>query len=53
MELHGLVQNGVIVLIDGPALPEGLPVTVSCNLESGLPPAKEKNRVQSAARSDG
>jgi hypothetical protein len=46
MEIHGLVQNGVIVLIDGPALPEGLPVTVSCNLEPGLPPATKKKRAQ-------
>ena len=46
MELHGLVQNGVIVLADGRSLPEGTAVTVSCNLEPGSPPATEKKRVQ-------
>jgi hypothetical protein len=46
MELHGLVQNGVIVLSAGVSLPEGTPVTVSCILEPGLPPATEKKRVQ-------
>ena len=46
MELHGLVQNGVIVLSGGLSLPEGTPVTVSCSLEPSSPPAAEKKRVQ-------
>jgi hypothetical protein len=47
MELKGIVQNGVIVLSGDVSLPEGMPVTVSCNLEPGpLPPPREKKRVQ-------
>ena len=46
MELYGLVQNGVIVLSGGLSLPEGTPVTVSCNLEVGPRPPSEKKRVQ-------
>lgn len=46
MEHHGFVQNGVIVLTDGITLPEGTPVTVSCNLESGSMPAPEKKRIE-------
>jgi hypothetical protein len=46
MELHGLVQNGVIVLSGGATLPEGTPVTVSCSLEPGSRPPSEKKRVQ-------
>jgi hypothetical protein len=46
MELHGIVQNGVIVLSGGLSLPEGTPVTVSCSLVPSSPPATEKKRVQ-------
>ncbi len=46
MELHGFVQNGVIVLTGGLTLPEGTPVTVSCSLEPVSQPAMEKKRVQ-------
>lgn len=46
MELHGLVQNGVIVLSGGLSLPEGTPVTVSCSLEAASQLAPEKKRVQ-------
>ena len=46
MELHGLVQNGVIVLSSGLTLPEGTPVTVSCSLEPGSRPTSVKKRVQ-------
>lgn len=31
METRGRVQNGVVVLEDGVVLPEGAPVTVSCD----------------------
>lgn len=33
MELNGIVQNGVIVLTCGATLPEGTPVTVTCELQ--------------------
>ena len=46
MQLHGLVQNGVIILCDGLSLPEGTPVTVSCSLESSTRPPSAKKRVQ-------
>jgi hypothetical protein len=46
MELHGLVQNGVIVLSGGVSLPDGTPVTVSCSLEPSSLPQAEKKRVQ-------
>jgi hypothetical protein len=42
MEIHGRVQNGVIVLEDGPPLPEGAAVTVSCD----MPPVLKKPSVQ-------
>lgn len=46
MELHGLVQNGVIVLSGGLSLPEGTPVTVSCSLEAGSRAPGEKTRIE-------
>lgn len=46
MELNGIVQNGVIVLTGGVSLPEGTPVTVSCNLEPAPTSPTEKKRVQ-------
>jgi hypothetical protein len=46
MEILGHVCNGVVVLDGGAVLPEGTPVTVSCNLEPASPPASEKKRVQ-------
>ena len=45
MELNGLVQNGVIVLMGGVSLPEGTPVTVSCGVEATTP-QREKKFVQ-------
>ncbi|HEY3787559.1 MAG TPA: hypothetical protein VGL71_01835 [Urbifossiella sp.] len=38
MELHGIVQNGVIVLTGGASLPEGTTVTVSCSVDAITPP---------------
>ena len=46
MKLHGIVQNGVIVLSGGLSLPEGTFVTVSCSLEPSSPPAREKRRIE-------
>ena len=46
MELEGLVQNGVIVLSRGVSLPEGTPVTVSCNVGPASQSLPEKKRVQ-------
>ncbi|HSQ56969.1 MAG TPA: hypothetical protein VLM40_14610 [Gemmata sp.] len=46
MELNGIVQNGVIVLTDDVTLPEGTPVTVTCQVEPETPPSTtEKQRV--------
>ena len=42
MELNGLVQNGVIVLMGGVSLPEGTPVTVSCGAEATTPQLEKK-----------
>lgn len=47
MALTGYVQNGVIVLTGGVTVPEGTPVTVSCDIGPGSPPSGvEKNWVQ-------
>lgn len=45
MEFNGLVQNGVIVLVDGLSLPEGTPVVVSCCLETASPAAGQKKQT--------
>jgi hypothetical protein len=46
MELNGFVQNGVVVLTGGVTLPEGTPVTVTCNVDAVTPPpAGERKRV--------
>lgn len=45
MEIHGFVHNGVVVLTGGVSLPEGTPVTVSCQPEPATP-LREKRRVQ-------
>ncbi len=46
MEISGFVQNGVIILIDGPPLPEGLPVTVSYNQNGVSLPAVARTRIE-------
>ncbi len=46
MVIHGHVHNGVVVLEDGAALPEGAEVTVSCSgVQVWRKPGKKK-RVQ-------
>jgi hypothetical protein len=46
MTIHGRVQNGVVVLEDGPALPEGAAVTVWYPAPTGPQPVLEKKRIQ-------
>jgi hypothetical protein len=46
MELHGHVQNGVIILLGDVLLPEGTPVTVSCSLDLASSSPVEKKRVE-------
>jgi hypothetical protein len=46
MELQGIVQNGVVVLTAGVTLPEGTPVTVTCEVKPVPQPAAGKKRVQ-------
>jgi hypothetical protein len=46
MEIHGQVQNGVVVLEDGVALPEGTRVTVSCDIAGVSPKPGERKRVE-------
>lgn len=46
MELQGVVRNGVIVLSGGQTLPEGTPVTISCDPEPDPRPRSEKEHVQ-------
>jgi len=46
MEIHGRVHNGVIVLDDGPPLPEGAAVIVCYPAPIGPPPTVEKRRIQ-------
>ena len=45
MVIPGRVRNGVVVLEGGPALPEGMAVTVSCNIAPAAETAKQKRRV--------
>jgi len=44
--VQGHVRNGVVVLDSGPALPDGLAVTVSFQTPVEVQPAPEKQRVQ-------
>jgi hypothetical protein len=46
MVVRGHVQNGVVVLDSGPALPEGAAVTVTFAVQAEPPPAAPKKRVQ-------
>jgi hypothetical protein len=46
MEIPGRVKNGVVVLQDGPALPEGAAVTVYYPAPTGLKSAIVKKRIQ-------
>jgi hypothetical protein len=46
MEIPGRVKNGVVVLEDGPALPEGAAVTVYYPASRGSKPAAVKRRIQ-------
>ena len=45
MVIPGRVRNGVVVLEGGPALPEGIAVTVSCDLAPEVETAQRKRRV--------
>ena len=45
MVIPGRVRNGVVVLEGGPDLPEGMAVTVSCNIAPAAETAKQKRRV--------
>jgi len=46
MDIDGLVQNGVVILTGGVALPEGMRVTVSCPLPASKETAKPKRRIK-------
>jgi hypothetical protein len=46
MEFHGRVQNGVVVLEGGPALPEGATVTVWYPAPIGSEAAVARKRIQ-------
>jgi len=46
MRIRGRVHNGVVVLEDGPALPEGTNVTVSCNIAPVSRERPKKKRVE-------
>jgi hypothetical protein len=46
MVIPGRVHNGVVVLEDGPPLPEGMAVTVLCNIAPAAETAKQKRRVE-------
>ncbi|HEV3203455.1 MAG TPA: hypothetical protein VGY77_03685 [Gemmataceae bacterium] len=46
MKFRGRVQNGVVVLERGPALPEGTKVTVSCDTTPVSQPRRKKKRVE-------
>jgi hypothetical protein len=45
MVIHGRIHNGKVLLEDGPALPEGAPVTVSFEFASGSGPSTQKKRI--------
>ena len=46
MEIPGRVQKGVVVLVGGPALPEGMEVTVSCDMARVRQKPGKKKRVE-------
>jgi hypothetical protein len=46
MEIRGHVHNGVVVLEDGPTLPEGAPVTVCYPATAEAKPPVQKKRIQ-------
>jgi hypothetical protein len=46
MIIPGRVQNGVVILEGGPALPEGAPVSVSYPAQVEPKPILEKRRIQ-------
>jgi hypothetical protein len=46
MDFPGRVQNGVVVLESGPALPEGVAVTIPFPAVPQAKPASEKRRIQ-------
>ncbi len=45
MDIDGLVQNGVVVLIGGQALPNGMRVTVTFPLPSSQEAGEAKRRI--------
>jgi hypothetical protein len=45
MTIHGRVQNGVVVLEDGPILPEGMAVSVVARVSPVIRVAKRQRRV--------
>ncbi|CAN5426075.1 hypothetical protein BH10PLA2_BH10PLA2_38610 [soil metagenome] len=46
MEIHGRVQNGVVVLEEGSVLPEGVAVTILCALPAASKKPVKRKRVQ-------
>ena len=44
--VQGRVHNGVVVLEDGPVLPDGIAVTVSFDMAAILTPPNERKRVE-------
>jgi len=51
MTLHGKIQNGVVVLDDGTALPEGTPVTVFVAPRAAEPfPAPDERMTEEERR---
>lgn len=46
MTIPGRVQNGVVILQGGPALPEGAAVSVSYTAPNGSAPQQAKKRIQ-------
>lgn len=42
MVIPGRVKNGVVVLEGGPALPDGIEVSVSCDLPTAITPPCER-----------
>ena len=45
MELRGRIQNGVVIIDDGPALPEGAEVTVIYVAPGAPEPAHHQQRI--------
>jgi hypothetical protein len=46
MDIRGRVQNGVVVLENGPPLPEGAAVTITYPAVAPPKPTGEKRRIQ-------